>query len=439
MVSSLIKQFLIAIHCLLGLLKASVEEYIEELKQRLSAHHTKEREIEGHLRQVNEEKMNHQREMDVHNQKIRRLQGQAQQLNSRINRIRHEDQSQQPPDIAALEEEVETKKENLAVMSTNLEERRIETDKVEKEYNQVKAAFETQRAKLLERRESIEPLEAELQTIENGIKNAKNDVAHYNKKKQEYEASARAAHEELAKVEEKVAEFMAKAMLFSKEKIDTRRKVEGLRREISSMEEALKQQEASTESAQVVCENYKKLKSNFTRAEKQLQTMGNTIAFLAQSLETRKKGFKKIRSSTCSNVNQNFCSQLNARKYIGTLIFNHKDKTMTIQVNPNNKEASSGLDVDRDIRSLSGGEKSYSSVSLILALWQSMTPPFRVLDEFDVFMDTINRKIAISNILNFARMERKDQFIFLTPLGTDNIDTDKDDIRIIKLKKIANN
>ena len=437
MVSSLIKQFLIAIHCLLGLLKASVEEYIEELKQRLSAHHTKEREIEGHLRQVNEEKMNHQREMDVHNQKIRRLQGQAQQLNSRINRIRHEDQSQQPPDIAALEEEVETKKETLALMSANLEERRIETDKVEKEYNQVKAAFETQRAKLLERRESIEPLEAELQTIENGIKNAKNDVAHYNKKKQEYEASARAAHEELAKVEEKVAEFMAKAMLFSKEKIDTRRKVEGLRREISSMEEALKQQEASTESAQVVGENYKKLKSNFTRAEKQLQTMGNTIAFLAQSLETRKKGFKKIRSSTCSNVNQNFCSQLNARKYIGTLIFNHKDKTMTIQVNPNNKEASSGLDVDRDIRSLSGGEKSYSSVSLILALWQSMTPPFRVLDEFDVFMDTINRKIAISNILNFARMERKDQFIFLTPLGTDNIDTDKDDIRIIKLKKLA--
>ena len=167
--------------------------------------------------------------------------------------------------------------------------------------------------------------------------------------------------------------------------------------------------------------------------------MDNTITYLAQSLETRRKGFKKIRSSTCNNVNQNFCSQLNARKYIGTLVFNHKDKTMTIQVNPNNKEMSSGLDVDRDIRSLSGGEKSYSSVSLILALWQSMTPPFRVLDEFDVFMDTINRKIAISNILNFARMERKDQFIFLTPLGTDNIDTDKDDIRIIKLKKIANN
>ena len=64
--------------------------------------------------------------------------------------------------------------------------------------------------------------------------------------------------------------------------------------------------------------------------------------------------------------------------------------------------------------------------------------PFRVLDEFDVFMDTLNRKIAIHNILNFARISRKDQFIFLTPLGTDNIDNEGDDIKIIKLSKLPN-
>ena len=63
-----------------------------------------------------------------------------------------------------------------------------------------------------------------------------------------------------------------------------------------------------------------------------------------------------------------------------------------------------------------------------------MTPPFRVLDEFDVFMDSLNRKIAIDNILNFARMTRKYQFVFLTPLGTENIDT-SDDVKIIKLSK----
>ena len=91
-----------------------------------------------------------------------------------------------------------------------------------------------------------------------------------------------------------------------------------------------------------------------------------------------------------------------------------------------------------EVNSLSGGEKSYSSVSLILALWESMSPPFRILDEFDVFMDSVNRKIAISNILNFARIGRKFQFVFLTPLGTENIDVDDGDVKIIKLSKIGN-
>ena len=33
-----------------------------------------------------------------------------------------------------------------------------------------------------------------------------------------------------------------------------------------------------------------------------------------------------------------------------------------------------------------------------LALWDAMTPPFRILDEFDVFMDAVNRKVAMKLI-----------------------------------------
>ena len=63
-----------------------------------------------------------------------------------------------------------------------------------------------------------------------------------------------------------------------------------------------------------------------------------------------------------------------------------------------------------------------------------MNPPFRVLDEFDVFMDAINRRISLVNIINYAKSDRKFQFIFLTPLNTDNIGISSD-IKIIKLAK----
>lgn len=38
------------------------------------------------------------------------------------------------------------------------------------------------------------------------------------------------------------------------------------------------------------------------------------------------------------------------------------------------------------MKSLSGGEKSFSTICLLLSLWDNMTVPFRALDEFDVFM-----------------------------------------------------
>lgn len=48
----------------------------------------------------------------------------------------------------------------------------------------------------------------------------------------------------------------------------------------------------------------------------------------------------------------------------------------------------------KDVATLSGGEKSFATISLLLSLWEAAGCPIRGLDEFDVFMDPVNRKMA---------------------------------------------
>ena len=53
----------------------------------------------------------------------------------------------------------------------------------------------------------------------------------------------------------------------------------------------------------------------------------------------------------------------------------------------------------RTVESLSGGEKSFSQIALLLSIWKVMNSRIRGLDEFDVYMDSVNRSISIKLLL----------------------------------------
>lgn len=62
-----------------------------------------------------------------------------------------------------------------------------------------------------------------------------------------------------------------------------------------------------------------------------------------------------------------------------------------------------------------GGERSYTTVSFILALGHWTESPWRAMDEYDVYMDAINRRVSTETLLEFALDNADLQFIFLTP------------------------
>ncbi|KAK2958778.1 putative hydrocephalus-inducing like protein [Blattamonas nauphoetae] len=69
----------------------------------------------------------------------------------------------------------------------------------------------------------------------------------------------------------------------------------------------------------------------------------------------------------------------------------------------------------RYARSLSGGERSFSTICFLLALWGLSSHPFRLIDEFDVFCDELTRKISADLLIRHS-ISHNSQLILITPL-----------------------
>jgi len=70
-----------------------------------------------------------------------------------------------------------------------------------------------------------------------------------------------------------------------------------------------------------------------------------------------------------------------------------------------------------DTKTLSGGERAFTTVAFLMALGEAMECPFRGMDEFDCFMDAANRNVSIDQLITFAKDQGHRQFLFLTPLS----------------------
>jgi chromosome segregation ATPase len=92
-----------------------------------------------------------------------------------------------------------------------------------------------------------------------------------------------------------------------------------------------------------------------------------------------------------------------------------------------------------DAGQLSGGEKSFTTLSFLLAMGALVDCPFRVLDEFDVFMDQANRKTSLTLLLTIARQKinQGKQYIMITPHSLDGIDRSKGDVRVLKMQPLT--
>ncbi|KAG6528203.1 hypothetical protein ZIOFF_010354 [Zingiber officinale] len=106
-----------------------------------------------------------------------------------------------------------------------------------------------------------------------------------------------------------------------------------------------------------------------------------------------------------------FNGHLRKKGISGHVKVDYEKKVLSIEVKMPQDASGNAI---RDTRGLSGGERSFSTLCFALALHEMTESPFRAMDEFDVFMDAVSRKISLETLVDFAASQGS-QWIFITP------------------------
>ncbi|XP_022171050.1 structural maintenance of chromosomes protein 6-like [Myzus persicae] len=219
--------------------------------------------------------------------------------------------------------------------------------------------------------------------------------------------------------EKNIAEKLCEKMEVTRNEEDIRRDIEETNHKYQLLEMELKKK---GENHLALRDEYKKKKEEFI-----LQS-----ALYKQIAEIYKANEKSIKLSTIALKNyieyvrlkviESFDLVLILRKIKGKLEINPQEQSMVISMFDNISTSCA-----------SGGERTFATVALILALWSNMQLPFYSIDEYDVYMDNVNR-LATTQLLMMAIENRKNQFIFLTPQDISHIKS-SDNVKIVKLKE----
>ena len=98
------------------------------------------------------------------------------------------------------------------------------------------------------------------------------------------------------------------------------------------------------------------------------------------------KNYTDFRNTMMWRFKEFFTSVLDLQNYRGRVHVDHEACVLDLAVQLHAGAAS------QTTRMLSGGERLFTTVAFLLSMWKTTSFPVRAMDEFDVFMDAVNRR-----------------------------------------------
>lgn len=338
-----------------------------------------------------------------------------------------------PVEVSTLEEELQTYHKKKSDFQQRIDTLIAEREEISQSVTEAEDKWREKQDEYHRLMAEKEPMKERLEKIKRDSEKHKllldsNETAlkTVTKNKEEEERKLAAKEEELVRDQEV-------ALQQTGEPVETNRSSKTVYKEIKQMEAFLDEQESTIGNKDEILDKYQTSLNHYKKVRREITAIEKHLKKLKESLELRKRGYSELRKFITMMTIVNFKLVLRNKNFSGDLKIYHtnhsgpdgeqkKAKTLEIKVNPKNDDQNdigsqeSVICSYSDTRSLSGGERSFSTVAFILALWESAQSPFKILDEVDVFMDLVTRQISLDAMIEFAATKSGKQYIFLSPL-----------------------
>ncbi|KAF6207011.1 hypothetical protein GE061_018249 [Apolygus lucorum] len=314
-------------------------------------------------------------------------------------------------DLNILEEDLQYRKNVIETI-------KAQTEVMEKEKNEAMDACKLEKAAWTEKEKIKEELSNKIKGIEKELLDVKGQLRKYNTnhnhikealkmemvKKERYSEKIQNLKKELEEALKTATE------LCSERVIEPQGSKQELEKRMNELSHSVKVLEKIVGKKPIKPADYENRVEKYKQTTDSLKKVSEAMNALKGNYEILVKQMDSVLNLVCSNTVHSFKKILAMRSFVGEININHESKTLSLNV-----KSDPNVTANTVITTLSGGERSYSMVAFIMSLWENMATPFYFLDEFDVFMDEVNRNLIMDLLMAHARRNPDKQFVFLTP------------------------
>lgn len=350
---------------------------------------------------------------------LQRLQKQVNAINQEINELKNvEDPA--PIDVRTLEDEVANFDQKINELESKKEELSKKVDEEKRQLETLENDLHNVEDRIRMAAQKLDPYREKLARIDSEMERAKQEFKHYQQKMKEFEAKLADIRKRHSEAEKEVEDATSKASQICVKKIRTRRTAQNIECEISHIQRQINIEQRHHGDQDEIQKIYLEKRERFESVSQEVHQLACFLDKLASMLAERGRWYIRMRDSLSVILRCNFYRHVCVRPcFSGQLDISHSQETIKpmLQTDVRNKSSCDVVPSSNSTRTLSGGERSYATACFILSLWEMIDSPFRCLDEFDVYMDLVNRRMCMDMMLRAAEKKRDCQFVFLSPLS----------------------